>query len=97
MKVKVLVAWSHPTLCDPMDYKPTRLLCLWNSPGTSTGVGCHCLLQRILLTQGLNSGLLHCKQYHLSLQGSPNTSLNVGHEPTTLRLNALPRKWIDDK
>ena len=25
--------------------QPTRLLCPWNSPGKSTGVGCHCLLQ----------------------------------------------------
>ena len=34
---------------------------------------CHFLLQRIFLTQGLNLGLLHCRQilYHLSHQGSP--------------------------
>ena len=25
--------------------QPTRLLCLWDSPGKNTGVGCHCLLQ----------------------------------------------------
>ena len=25
--------------------EPTRLLCPWDSPGKSTGVGCHCLLQ----------------------------------------------------
>ena len=36
---------SCPTLCDPMDHKPTRLLCPWDFPGRSTGVGCHCLLQ----------------------------------------------------
>ena len=24
--------------------QPTRLLCLWDFPGKSTGVGCHCLL-----------------------------------------------------
>ena len=36
-------------------------------------MGCHCLLQEIFLTQGLNPGLLHCKQmlYRLSHQGSP--------------------------
>ena len=28
----------------------------------NTGVGCHALLQGIFLTQGLNLGLLHCKQ-----------------------------------
>ena len=34
---------------------------------------CHSLLQGIILTQGLNLGLLHCRQilYHLSHQGSP--------------------------
>ena len=28
----------------------------------NTGVGCHALLQGIFLTQGLNLGLLHCRQ-----------------------------------
>ena len=34
----------------------------------NTGVVCHSLLQRIFPTQGLNSGLLHCRQIlcHLS-------------------------------
>ena len=37
------------------------------------GVDCHSLLQGIFPTQGLNPGLLHCKQilYHLSNQESP--------------------------
>ena len=44
----------------------------WDFPGKNTGVGCHFLLQEIFLTQGLNSGLPHCKQilYRLSHQGS---------------------------
>ena len=29
----------------PHRQQPTRLLCLWDSPGKNTGVGCHCLLQ----------------------------------------------------
>ena len=29
----------------PHELQPTRLLCPWDSPGKSTGVGCHCLLQ----------------------------------------------------
>ena len=47
---------------------PTRLLSPWNSPGKSTGVGCHFLLQGIFPTQGSNLGLLHYRQmlYHLS-------------------------------
>ena len=50
-----------------------RLLGPWNSPDKNTGVGCHFLLQGIFPTQGLNLGLLHCRQthYHLSYQGSP--------------------------
>ena len=31
---------------------PTRLLCQWDFPGKNTGVGCHFLLQGIILTQG---------------------------------------------
>ena len=42
----------------PHGLQPTRLLCPWDSPGKNTGVDCHFLLQRIFLTQELNSGLL---------------------------------------
>ena len=38
---------------------PTRIL--WNFPGKHTGVGCHVLLQGIVLTQESNLYLLHCK------------------------------------
>ena len=38
---------------------PSRLLCPWDFPSTSTGVGYHFLLQGIFLTQGLNPCLLH--------------------------------------
>jgi len=55
-----------------MDSSHSRFLCPWDSPGSNTGVGCHSLLQGIFPTQGLNLGLLHCRQiYHLSNQGSP--------------------------
>ena len=63
----MLVAPSCLTLCGP------RLLCPWNSPGKKTGLGSHSLLQRIFPTQGLNTGLLHCRKilYCLTHQGSP--------------------------
>ena len=69
------VTQSCPTLWDPMDCRPTRLLRPWHFPGKSTGVGCHFLLQRIFLTQVSNPGLLHCRQtlYRLSHQESPIT------------------------
>ena len=55
--------WSH------------GLYCPWHSPGQNTGVGSLSLLQRIFPTQGLNPGLLHCRQilYQLSHKGSPRT------------------------
>ena len=32
----------------PHGLQPTRILCPWDLPGRSTGVGCHCLLRRHL-------------------------------------------------
>ena len=68
--------WSLSVVTDslrPYGLQPTRLLCPWDFPGKSAGVGCHFLLQEIFPTQGLNPGLPHCRQtlYHLSHQGSP--------------------------
>ena len=56
----------------PHGLQPTRLLCPWNPPGQNTGVGSRSLLQGIFPTQGLNPGLLHCRQILLPLshQGS---------------------------
>ena len=61
----VLVTQLCLTLCGPIDYKPTRFLCPWNSSGKNTGVGCRALLQGIFLTQGSNLGLPQIL-YHLS-------------------------------
>ena len=67
---------SHSAVSDslqPHGLQPTRLLCPWDSPGKDAGVGCHALLQGIFPIQGLNPGLLHCRQvlYCLSQQGIP--------------------------
>ena len=53
--------------------QPQRLYRTWNSPGQNIGVGSLSLLQEIFPTQGLNWGLLHCRQiiYQLNYQGSP--------------------------
>ena len=71
----MLVTQSYPTLWDPTDCSPRRLLCPWNSPGQDTGVGSHSLLQGIFPTQGSNPGLPHCRLilYQLSHKGSPRT------------------------
>ena len=45
----------------------------WDSPGKNSGVGCHALLQGIVLAQELNWGLLHCQQIlHQLLPGKPD-------------------------
>ena len=43
------VVQSCLTLLRPHRLKPTRLLCPWDFPSKSTGVGCHCLLQQLLV------------------------------------------------
>ena len=56
---------SCPALCDAMNCSPPGSSVHGDSPGKSTGVGCHALLQRIFWTQGLNPcllWLLHCRQ-----------------------------------
>ena len=50
---------SHAQLFVLHGLQPTRLLSPWNSPGKTTGVGCHSLLQWIFRTQGLNLSALH--------------------------------------
>ena len=44
--------WSRSVVSDsswPHGLQPTRLLHPWDFPGKSTAVGCHCLLQGLLL------------------------------------------------
>ena len=80
----------------PHGLQPTRLLCPWDSPGKINRVGCHDLLQGIVLTQGLNPlllCLLHCRHilyslsHHWKLQGS-NYLLGSPHSQGTLILLA---------
>jgi len=53
-------ALSHSVVSNslgPHGLWSSRLLCSWDSPGKSTRVSFHALLQRIFPTQGLNPGL----------------------------------------
>ena len=78
-ELKVLVAPSCLTLCDPMDCSPPGSSVHGDSPGKNTGVGCHALLQGIFPTQEPNPGLLHCRQilYHLSQLGTPKKGMAI--------------------
>ena len=75
--VCVLMAQSHPTLCNPTNC---------SLPGSSVHgilqasiLDCHSLLQRIFLTQGSNLGLLYCRKilYSLSHQGIPEIRIGA--------------------
>ena len=57
----------------PHGLQRARLLCLWDSPGKTTGVGSHFFLQGIFSIQASNLHLLHYWWilYLLSHRGSP--------------------------
>ena len=69
-----LVTQSSLTLCDPMDYIVHQAPLSMGLSKQKHWSGLPCLLQGIFPTQGLYSGLLHCRQilYHLSHQESPD-------------------------
>ena len=101
-RVKVLVAQSCPTFCDPIDCCPTDSS-VHGILLVRTGVGCPSLLQGIFPTQGLNLGLLHCRQilYHLSQQESPKIGYpdimyflkfyNMYHRPQSMKYSCHQR------
>ena len=66
------IAESESPLVMSDSLRPHGLYSPWNSLGQNTGVGSLSLLQGLFPTQGLNLGLLHCRQilYHLSYLGS---------------------------
>ena len=72
-KVKVLVAQSCPTLCDPMDCSPPGSWVHGILQARILEWVAISFLQGIFLAQGSSPGFLHCRQtlYLLSHQGSP--------------------------
>ena len=58
-----------PTLCDPIDCSLPGSSILGDSPGKSTGVGCHALLQGS--PQSRDQTQVPRVLYHLNHQGSP--------------------------
>ena len=67
-KVKMKVAQSYPTLCDPIDYTVHRIL-----QARILELVAFPFSRGIFPTQGLNLGLPYCRQilYLLSHRGSP--------------------------
>ena len=84
MKMNVLAARSCPTLCDPVDCKPIRLLC----PRGFSRVRSYSLLPGVFPTQGSNPGHLRGRLilYPLSQQGS---SLPTGANPLLMHVHVI--------
>ena len=65
----------------PHGLRLTRLLCLWNFPGDSTGVGCYFLLQRIFPIQGLNTSFLRLLHWQVDFFTTATPEKPVMLEP----------------
>ena len=81
-----LVTRQCPSLLPPHRLQPARLLCPWDFPGKSTGVGSRFLLQGIFLTQGSNlclpvSFALQVDSLPLSDLGSLNVCAATENSP----------------
>ena len=53
--------WNRSVVSDSLrshGLQPTRLLCTWDFPGKSTGVGCHCLLRNVWQKSAKLSGFI---------------------------------------
>ena len=77
--IYMYVCYSHVSNSSwPRGLKPTMLLWPRNPPGKSSGVYSYALLQGIVPTQGLNPGLMYCRQilYSLNYLGSPTCTYN---------------------
>ena len=77
------------TLCDP-----TRLCCLWDSPGKNTGVGCHFLLQYMKVkseSEIAQSCPTLCNPMDCSLPGS---SVHGIFQARVLEWGAIRRLYI---
>ena len=76
IKSRQMESESHLVVSDSL--RPHGLYSPWNSPGQNTGVGSLSLLQGIFPTQGLNPGLLRCRQILYQLSHKIN-SLKIRH------------------
>ena len=85
--------WKWKSLSHVWFLVPHGLYSPWNSPGQNNGLSSRSLLQGIFPSQGLNPGLLHCRQipYQLSHQGSPRILEWVAYAFSSR--SSWPRNW----
>ena len=84
--------WSHSVVLDSQrlhGLQPTRLLCPWDFPGKSSGVGCHCLLQRKNTTKYLSKTEANRNfKNHSSQRDIKKSLIHVN-----ANIKAFPRYW----
>ena len=81
--VRVMSNSLQPHELDKLE--AASLLYPWDSPDKNTGVGCCSFLQRIFLTQGLNLGLLQCRQIPYCLTHHGGALSHQGQVSVTTR------------
>ena len=84
-----LVAQSCPTLCDLMDCSPPGSSVHGDSPGKSTRVGCHALLQGISPGIEHRSPTLQADSLQSELPGKPK---NIGVDSLSLLQGIFPAR-----
>ena len=82
---------SHSVMS--MDCSPPGSSVHGDSPDKNTGVGCYALLQGIFPTQGLNPGLLHCRQLLHCLNHQVNPWIMEWVAYPFYRGSSQPRNW----
>ena len=74
--------WSRSVVSDsswPHGLQPTRLLCPWEFPGKSTGVGCHCLFLLCLRSQFNEFHQLFIELWKIVCHKSGQNSISIAH------------------
>ena len=66
--VCMLSRFSHVWLYSPLDCSPPGLLCLWDSPGKNTGVGCHTLLPLYPVLWAIINNRINCSFNQIILE-----------------------------
>ena len=67
----------------------------WNSPGQNTDVGSLSLLQGIFPTQGLNPGLLHCRQILYQLSHKEALILDMQSSNNDMKVGTLSNMYYE--
>ena len=96
--------FNYVLLCNPVDCSPSGSSVHGDSPGKSTGVGCHAFLQGIFLTQGSNPNLwclLHWQGDSLPLdhRGGPGVGISIEQQYQRVRNHhkQSPCQWTRDQ